>query len=171
MHVPVVWGSLAAGLQFTKPLLLFVRLRQCGCDSDQSSNALPHAKEATTLDPSYAWAFSTEADALFSLRRFQEAINASKEAIRLSDGKFTRMHFRLGASYFETENWDLARQSFEKAAELDPSDEAAPYNVALCYSRIGYQVDAAHWFEEVLKRNPNRADKAELQERIRTLLH
>jgi tetratricopeptide (TPR) repeat protein len=133
------------------------------------SEALNHAKEATVLDPSYAFAFATEADALNHLQRFNEAINASKEALRLSDGKYSFMHFTLGTSYFHMENWQLAEQSFEKAANLDPKDDAAPYNVAICYARLGYYGDAAHWYEEVLRRNPQRADKDELRQRIQVL--
>ncbi len=135
------------------------------------TEALSHAKEATVLDPSYAFAFATEADALNNLQRFDEAINASKEALRLSDGKYAWMHFTLGTSYFHTENWQLAEKSFEKAADLNPKDDAAPFNVALCYGRLGYYTDAAHWYEEVLRRNPNRTDSAELRQRIQTLLH
>jgi tetratricopeptide (TPR) repeat protein len=131
--------------------------------------ALSHAKEATVLDPSNAWAFSALADSLFSLRRFNESASASKEAIRLSDGKYAVMHFRLAASYFETENWQLAAQSFKKAAELEPTDDASAYNVALCYTRLDYYADAVQWYEEVLRRNPNRNDKEELKHRIQIL--
>jgi tetratricopeptide (TPR) repeat protein len=82
--------------------------------------------------------------------------------VRLSDGKYPDMHFHLGAAYFEVENWQFARQSFEKAAELDPKDDAAPYNVALCLQRLGFSLDAARWYEEVLKRNPARTDRQQL---------
>jgi tetratricopeptide (TPR) repeat protein len=133
------------------------------------AEALSHAREASDLDASDAFSFYAQADALFGLRRFQEAINASTQAIRLSDGKYAYMHFRLGSSYFELENWDFAKQSFEKAAELDLSDTAAPYNVALCYSRLGYRADAAKWFQEVLRRNPNHPERADIQRRISAL--
>jgi tetratricopeptide (TPR) repeat protein len=110
-----------------------------------------------------------DADALNHLQRFNEAINASKEAIRLSDGKYAFMHFRLGTSHFDTENWELARQSFENAAELDTKDDAAAYNVAVSLTRLGYFGDAAHWFEEALRRNPNRNDRDDLRRRIESL--
>jgi serine protease Do len=131
--------------------------------------ALGHAKEAIDLDSSNAWHFQDEADALFGLRRFQEAINASTQAIRLSDGKYSGMHFRLGASYFELENWQFAEQSFEKAAALEPTDTASPYNVALCLQHLGYRPDAVKWFREVLRRNPQSPDRTDIQRRI-TLL-
>ncbi|MFL6353048.1 MAG: trypsin-like peptidase domain-containing protein [Bryobacteraceae bacterium] len=130
------------------------------------SEALSHARQASDLDASNPWFFQSRANALFGLRRFQEAINASTQAIRLADGKYATMHFRLGASYFELENWEFARQSFEKAAELDATDASAPYKVALCYVRLGYSNDAAHWYEEVLRRNPNSPERAEIQRRI-----
>ena len=133
------------------------------------SEALSHAKEATVLDPSNAFAFAAEADALNSLQRFNEAINASNEALRLSDGKYAFMHFTLGSAYFGTENWELARQSFGKAAELDPKDDTAAYNVAVCYARLGYFNDAAVWYENALQRNPNRQDRDELRHRIDAL--
>jgi tetratricopeptide (TPR) repeat protein len=131
--------------------------------------ALSHAKEATDLDSSNPWGYAILADALYGLRRFQETINAAKQAIRLSDGKYASMHFRLGNAYFDTENWEFARQSFEKAAELEPKDPAAPYNVALCFQHLGLYIDAAHWFEEVLRRDPSRSDRDELLNKIRIL--
>ncbi len=101
--------------------------------------------------------------------RFQEAINASKQAIRLSDGKYAWMHFALGSAYFEIQNWELSKQSYEKASELDSKDSAAPYNIALCMTHLGYYRDAANWYEEVLRRNPSHPEKAEILNRIQTL--
>jgi tetratricopeptide (TPR) repeat protein len=131
--------------------------------------ALSHSREASVLDDSDAWAFDAQAEALLGLRRFQEAINASNQAIRLSDGKFSYMHFKLGSAYFEVENWEFARQSFEKAAQLNLQDDAAPYNVALCLVRLGYQNDAVRWYEEVLRRNPSHPQKQEILNRIQLL--
>jgi len=131
--------------------------------------ALSHAKEASLLDPSSPWAFYQQAQALLGLRRFQEAIHASTQAVRLSDGKYSAMHFTLGAAYFGVENWEFAKQSLEKAAQLDTKDEAAPYNIALCLTRLGYYRDAATWYEEVLRRKPNIRNRDEIQRSIQTL--
>lgn len=131
--------------------------------------ALSHVREAVSMDPQNAFYQDTLADSLYGLRRFQEAINASKQAIRLSDGKYAWMHFTLGNSYFDIENWELARQSYEKASQLDPKDDAATYNVAVCLGRLGLLKDAADWYEETLRRNPNRPNKQELLNRIQSL--
>jgi tetratricopeptide (TPR) repeat protein len=131
--------------------------------------ALSHASEASVLVPSFSWAYDTQARALLGLRRFQEAINASNQAIRLSDGKYANMHFNLGSAYYGVENWQFARQSFERVAQLDTKDTAAPYNVALCYRRLGFYYDAAKWYEEVLRRNPNHPEKQDILNQIQKL--
>ena len=131
--------------------------------------ALSHAREATVLNPRDPFAFHAQTVALLGLRRFQEAINMGNQAIRLSDGKYSWMHFNLGSAYFEIENWEFARQSYEKAAELSPRDSAAAYNVALSLARLGYYRDAAKWFEEVLRRDPNHRDRQEILSRIQLL--
>ena len=131
--------------------------------------ALSHAREAIAIQSDNAFYQDTLADSLVGMRRFQEAINAAKQAIRLSDGKYAWMHFTLGGAYFEIENWELARQSYEKAAQLDPKDDAATYNVAVSLARLGLLRDAADWYEETLRRNPNRNNKQEILNRIQTL--
>ena len=128
-----------------------------------------HAREAAGINPNDAFFQDTLADSFNSLRRFQEAINAEKQALRLSDGKYAWMHFRLGISYFDTENWEAARQSFEKAAQLDPKDGDAAYNVALCLVRLGFYRDAASWYEEVLRRSPNHPERQEILSSIQAL--
>ncbi len=128
-----------------------------------------HAKEATALDSENSSAYDEQAVALLGLHRNQEAIVAAKQAIRLSDGKYGIMHFHLGHAYFKTENWQFARQSYEKAAELMPSSDDSAYNVALCLQKLGLDIDSAHWYEEVLRRSPNRTDRQDLLKLISTL--
>jgi tetratricopeptide (TPR) repeat protein len=131
--------------------------------------ALSHSREAAAIDPSDASYQDTLADSFMGLRRFQEAINAIKQAIRLSDGKYAWTHFTLGSAYFETENWQLAEDSFQKAAELNKEDYKAPYNVALCLEHLGYHGDAVSWYEETLRRNPNQERKQEILKRIQII--
>jgi tetratricopeptide (TPR) repeat protein len=131
--------------------------------------ALSHSKEAAVLDSGNATAYDQQAVALLGLHRNQESINAAKQAIRLSDGKYGIMHFHLGYAYFETENWTFARQSYEKAAALMPSSDSSAYNVALCLQRLNLYLDAAHWYEEALRRNPNRNDKQDILKLIQAL--
>jgi tetratricopeptide (TPR) repeat protein len=130
---------------------------------------LNHAKEATILSPEDSFGYDSMAVALLGLRRFDEAASQEQQALRLSDGKYGWMHFNLGSAYFSLENWNFALQSFEKAAELSPTEPASAYNVAICNQRIGHFGDAVRWYQEYLRRKPNAQDKTEVLERIRIL--
>lgn len=131
------------------------------------SEGLSHSKEATVLAPKDPFGFDGMAIALIGLHRPQEAIVAAQQAIVLSDGKYASMHFHLGSAYFSSENWESARESFQKAAELDLHDPSSAYNVALCFQRQGNFLEAAHWYEEYLARAPNASDRAEILNEIR----
>jgi tetratricopeptide (TPR) repeat protein len=61
------------------------------------------------------------------------------------------MHFALGSSYFESKQWPEAVQSFEKAAQLDPTDSAAAHNVAAAQYNAGFYTEALRWYKEVLR--------------------
>lgn len=131
--------------------------------------ALAHGLEAVALDAEDGFAYYEIAFALKKLGRAREAVEPAKAALKFSDGKWSEFHFLLGGIYFELGNWQLAEVSYEKASELDKDDTAAPYNVALCLIRQGYGRDAAKWFREVLRRDPNYRDKSDLLKRIRQL--
>jgi tetratricopeptide (TPR) repeat protein len=133
------------------------------------TEGLNHAKEATVLNSNDAFGYDDMGVALIGLRRFDEAVNAEQQALRLSDGKYGWMHFNLGSAYFSLENWSFALQSYEKAAELNPKEPASAYNVALCHSKLHQWSDAVSWYEEYLKRNPDASDKAKVLETIRIL--
>ena len=161
----------ATGQLKSKPYLLSAHLTISDILGKRGvfDEAFSQASEGLALDPTSALAYFYEAASLDGLHRYQEAINAAKEAIRLSDGKFGFMHFELGSAYGGTENWQLAQASYEKAAELTPTDSNAAYNVAICDARLGYRLDAARWYEEALRRNPARPDREDVLRRIQLL--
>lgn len=128
--------------------------------------ALNEAKEAIGLEASNALYFSALADAFFGLRQFDETVTAAKQALTLSDGKYSWVHFRLGTAYFELQNWELARQSFEKASQLEPSEPAGPYNVAMCLLNLHYNREALIWLREVIRRDAKYARDNDVYGRI-----
>jgi S1-C subfamily serine protease len=133
------------------------------------TEGLNNAKEATVLNVNDPFGYDDMAVALIGLHRFDEAVNAEQQAIRLSDGKFGWMHFNLGAAYFALENWNFALPSFQKASELNPKEPSSAYNVALCHQRLQHWADAVHWYQEYLRRNPTADDKEHVLEMIRIL--
>ena len=106
---------------------------------------------------------------MYYLQRYNEAVSTGKEAIRLTDGKYAYMHFRLGSAYFELEQWKSAEDSFERAWSQDQKSDSAAYNVALCLQNQGYSSDSALWYRKVLKINPNREDRDVIARKIQSL--
>lgn len=131
--------------------------------------AIVEAREAIALVPEDGWAYYQLARAQSNLQRHSEAVQSALAAIRLTDGRYAVMHFQLGASYFDLKQWEKAEIAFEKSAEMRPDDSASTYNIALCLAKLGMYSDAARWFEETLRRQPNHPEKADIQRRIAAL--
>jgi tetratricopeptide (TPR) repeat protein len=126
------------------------------------ADALFEIKQALTGWPNDAFFLDIEATSLYGLSRYQDAIAASHQAIRASDGKYGFMHFHLGNSYFQLKDWKAAADSFERAAKLEPSDPAAAYNVAASLQNAGFKREAIQWYREVISRDPAYASKNEV---------
>jgi tetratricopeptide (TPR) repeat protein len=137
-------------------------------DRGVPAQAEMHAREARALNPEDAWAAYELSRALLEQERATEAAVMAEAAVRLSDGASSAMHFAAGSAYFKLNEWSKCARAFERAAELNTGDVAAPYNVGLCLSRQGFYKDAARWMETALRRNPGRADRAQIEEMIRT---
>lgn len=104
--------------------------------------ALDYVKESLNARTDNAPALDTEADIYRDLNRTSECIAAEKEAIRLSDGKYPWMQFRLGTCYVDEGDWAEAATYFRLAANADKTDAASAFNLGLCYQRQGYISDA-----------------------------
>jgi tetratricopeptide (TPR) repeat protein len=85
--------------------------------------ALSKFKRAAKLDPASADAYFGIAEAALGVPKVpaEEVIAAYKRAIELApDNPFH--HARLGAFCIEAGQWELAEQSYNKAAEVDPEN-------------------------------------------------
>jgi tetratricopeptide (TPR) repeat protein len=117
--------------------------------------ALEYIKESLNSAPDNPYSLASEADILSDLGRNSECIAASAAAIRVSDGKYPWMHFRLGNCYFSTEDWAHAATSFRLSAEADKTDAPSAFNLGLSLQRQGFNGDAQQWFREALNRKPS----------------
>lgn len=129
--------------------------------------ALGYAKEAVNLKPDYSFAMETEATIYEHQERYSECVAVAKEAIRVSDGQFPSMQFRLGNCYYDLEQWSQAANSFKIAAEADKTDVSSAYNLALSPKHQGFGEDAKIWFQEALRRNPDATLRPKILDALR----
>lgn len=127
-----------------------------------NDEAISHARSSISLVPANAWAHSILSKALNQKGSFAEAVASAKEALRLSDGKYSSMHFALGSAYFNLEDWRQARESFSKAYELDPKEPAALYNLALAYARDSFFSQAATLLQQLQREHAAYAAKKDV---------
>ena len=132
---------------------------------DQS---ITYAKQALELSPDDPFAYLDLSRSLNALGRNVEAVTAAENAIRLSDGKYSVMHFALGLAHFGLRNWERSARAFQKAAELAPTDPEPAFNVAVCMQEQRLFLEGARWLEEVLKRKPDHPQREEILKKIRT---
>jgi len=85
--------------------------------------ALSKFKKAAKLDPASADAYFGIAEAALGVPKVpaEEVIAAYRRAIELVPGN-PFYHARLGAFCLEAGQWELAEQSYNKAAEADPEN-------------------------------------------------
>lgn len=129
--------------------------------------AAVHAQQSLATMPEHnPWAAYQLSRAYLGLERYREAAAAAEEAVRMSDGRLSDMHFVAGDAYFEMQDWSRCARAYTKAAELEPTKTAAPYNAALCLARQGFRLDAARMMETVLQRDPNHPNRADIRRMI-----
>ena len=126
-----------------------------------------HARQARALAPVSTSALHELSRALLCQGKATEAAAVAEEAIRLTDGKSGGFHFDAGSAYFELKEFAQCARAFELASNLNPKDDAAPYHAGVCHARQGSYADAARWLEAALVRNPDRSDRADIEDTIR----
>ena len=101
--------------------------------------------------------------------RFQEAVDSSQQAIKLlgETGEAYKLGFQerneirsyayknLGNAYSGLKKYDEAANALKKAAELDPKNAAALFNLGLTLYTAGRYSEAIESYKEVIKLRPN----------------
>ncbi len=89
--------------------------------------------------------------------RASDALNSYQKAVQL-DPSFFDAQYNLGATAYDTGNWNLALAAYEDALAIKPSDAAARFNFALTLERAGFPADAANEMEKLVSSNPSDAN-------------
>ncbi len=95
-----------------------------------TEKSIEHLEEAIRLDPNYALAYATLADAYLSLAtvgprfRMEEVLPRAKEAVEKAlaiDDTLAEAHAALGSIRFYAWDWSGAEREFKRAIELNPN--------------------------------------------------
>ena len=82
-----------------------------------------------------------EADKLADVKKWSEAIDAYKLAIRL-DANYAPAHSGLGSAYMNMGNWKEALAAYNEQVRVAPNDAQAQYDLGFFYNAMGRHGDA-----------------------------
>jgi len=85
-------------------------------------------------------------DALYSLRRYDSAMEAYAECVQIDDGN-GRGYRGLGFVAWQSHSHDEAMAFFRKSLAIDERDARTMLGIGLVYRRIGVFEDALYWLE------------------------
>lgn len=77
----------------------------------------------------------------------QSAAEVLELAVEREPGRQASLHETLGRAYYAARRFDQAREEFERALELDPSNDYAHFGVGWCLERQGRLPDAAKHYK------------------------
>jgi len=133
--------------------------------------AIREAKLALSLkpDPEFeAYAHLTLGRTYEDLKRYDEALNEYREAIRINptDGS---LHGSLGSALFSLKRYDEAENAFRRAVELDPLDSYAVVNLAAALQNQAKRDESIKYYREYVRLEPKAKDRAAIEQRISQL--
>jgi tetratricopeptide (TPR) repeat protein len=134
------WSSQAAALEAAKDW----------------SGLLEHSKRWTRAEPGESLAWYALGIAYRKLGRYQEAVDAYKEALRLKPDDAAAW-YSLGNAYWDQGRYQEAIQAYKEALRLKPDDAAAWYNLGNAYSDQGRYQEAIQAYKEALRLEPDDA--------------
>jgi hypothetical protein len=119
---------------------------------------LEHSKRWTKAQPKEPFAWVYLASAYYRLGRYQEAVKALNEALRLKPD-FAEAWYNLGLAYGKLGRDQEAANACKEALRLKPDLAKAWYNLGLAYLGLGNRSEALKAGKELRRYDPARADK------------
>jgi tetratricopeptide (TPR) repeat protein len=130
--------------------LLAIALRRIGRNED----ALSRLKRATKRRPAFGAAFHELGYLLFSMERYDEAIEVLSQAHELLP-MMPELSVLLGNVFLACRNFHSAKNYFARALNISPNSSDAMYGLATAHWRLCEYRAAADLFRRHLMRNPN----------------
>lgn len=132
---------------------------------DKAGVALAKLTARGESDP---WRFVGESALRLARGDAEGAFSAATRAVELGAG-LSQAHFQLGLTCGHKQDFAKAAESFNKAAELDPSSAYAHYYAGLSYYRVNRVDRMATHFEAFLRLAPAAPERGEVESIMRTI--
>jgi tetratricopeptide (TPR) repeat protein len=134
------------------------------CDLELKSTWAAEAGLTACLGrrPDFVWTYLVRGFANSQLHEFEDAEGDFQKGLGLNPNAAAQyaLFVNRGALYMEWGRLDSAKDDLERARALNPDPCTAYLNLAMLARRRQEDDAALHWFDEALRRNPPREDRA-----------
>lgn len=115
-------------------------------------------KDALLDEPLNDKILFNEADALYKMQKYEEALDGFQKVLGSKDLMLaSKAHFNIGNAYFQQNKLPQSIESYKKALELNPEDYDAKYNLELARAKLKEQ-------SEKQQQNPQNQQNQEQQQ-------
>lgn len=111
-------------------------------------------QKATAVDPTNDQAYYQLAMVHMDMQKFDAAKDDLKGAVNAAAEPVAGYHEKLGTVQMQLEDWAGAKESFEKAIEIDPSLFKAYYKLAQVYERMNDPQNALKQYTAAVQAGP-----------------
>ena len=120
----------------------WICIGNCFSLQQEHNMAIKFFQRASTIDPSFTYAYTLAGHEYVSNEDFEKAITCYRHAIR-TDVKHYNAWYGLGTIYYRQEKFNLAEYHFRRAISINPRS-----SVLYCY--LGMVLHAAHKYDDAL---------------------
>ncbi len=116
--------------------------------------ALHHGRQATKKGENDADSFYNYGLALADDKKFEEAIEAYKQAVTLNP-QYGLAYNNLGSAHENIDNLDYAFDAYKRAVEINPKHSEAQHNLGAILNQRGQNEEARECYIKAIEANPN----------------
>lgn len=123
---------------------------------DDCERALPYFKRATDSDATYAEAWAQTGFCSGILGRHEDALKASKQAIRLRPDS-AESYVNIGSAYAYLGQYKDSADAYKQALRLDPDNADVHYALGITYNKMGRADDEVQSYKQAIRLKPDYA--------------
>ena len=123
-------------------------------DAGQWEKALLYVEKGVQLSPDYVDAKVRLAEIYFNLKKYQEAIDISNEALAKEPLNLSALQFR-GSAYGASGQTDNAAKDFKTILDADPTNKHGLFNLAVAYKEANLLNQAIETFSRLISLQPD----------------
>ena len=140
--------------------------------------SISEARAALSLNPdddTTVYSHVTIARSLVKLKKFTEADEEFRKAVSVFDENVKQKpneasaHAALGDLLFQLQDYDRAENAYRRALQLDPKDSSIALTLTYAIDNQGKRDEAIRSYQEYLRLNPDDANKAKVEARMKWL--